>query len=148
MVPYFKNKNIAADLGVEFRLAVLRGAAYSGEYEGLKGQAWFSEKLVVVDSPKRTLDMLARGRVEAFLGSEYGVRFWARDIDYLEQLVPVFPLMTSKEAETHIMFSKKSVPMAWVRQVDKAMKKLKTSGEYQCFLNRTLSKDVSASELN
>ena len=124
--------------GTAFRMAVLRGAAYSFEYEALMDTEWFSNNLVFVDSPQRTLDMLAFGRVDAFIGSEYSVFKWAQDIGYAEQLVPLFRLMSDSEAETHIMYSKKSVPMEWVNKVDAAMKRLKASGEYEQKINAVL----------
>ena len=131
-------KNLSQLKNTEFRLAVLRGAAYSFEYESLLNASWFSEKLVVVDSPKRTLDLLVLGRVEAFIGSEYGVKKWAQEIGYVEQLVSVFRLMSDSEAETHIMYSKKTVPKEWVDKVDAAMKKLKENGEYDRRINSVL----------
>ena len=139
-------QNMTQLKGKEFRLAVLRGASYSIEYDALLKADWFAESLVIVDSPKRTLDMLALGRVDAFIGSEYGVPKWAQKIGFTEQLVPLFRLMTDEEAATHIMYSKKSVPKAWVDKVDAAMKRLKASGEYDRRINEVLGVSKSHSQ--
>lgn len=98
----------------------------------------FQKKLVVVDSPKRTLNLLVLGRVQALIGSEYGVRKWAQEIGFTDQLVPIFRLMTDEEAETHIMYSKRSVPKEWVLKIDAAMKRLKESGEYERRINSVI----------
>lgn len=121
-----------ADLyGKNYRLAVQRGASYSNEYEALKELPWFARNLVVVDLPERALELLLKGRVDGFLGSEYGVKKWQENKGIKNELVDVFRLMSDFDAQTHIMYSKKSVPKEWVTKVDEVMARLKKSGEYQ-----------------
>ncbi len=115
----------------KLRLAVHRGASYSNEYNLLKNEPWFANNLVVVDLPERSLDLLLKERVDGFLGSEYGVKQWQQSRGINGQLVEVFRLMSDADAQTHIMYSKKSVPKELVDKVDNVMKKLKLSGEYQ-----------------
>lgn len=117
--------------GIQTRLAVLRGASYSTEYDKLLNEPWFARNLVILDSPSRTLESLIKGRVDAFIGSEYDIRVWASEMGVAKELSPVFFLMSDKEAETHIMYSKASVPKQWVEKVDKSIVELKRSGVYE-----------------
>lgn len=113
------------------RIAVYRGARYSPEYFRLLNEPWFSNNLVVLDSTTRTLESLVRGRSDALIGSEYGVLANAKMMGVTDQIIGIFPLMTELEAQTHIMYSKETVPMKWVDQIDAAMFRLKESGKYQ-----------------
>ena len=113
------------------RIAVYRGARYSTEYFQLLNEPWFTENLIIVDSQPRTVESLIRGRSDALIGSEYGVLATAKKLGVSDDIVAVFPLMSKEEAETHIMYSKKSVAPEWVDQIDAAMNRLKESGKYQ-----------------
>ena len=70
------------------------------------------------------------GRVDAFIGSEFGVKMWKPTDGKKHQIQTVFRLMSDEEAQTHIMYSKKSVSIEWVRKIDNTMKSLKESGAY------------------
>lgn len=112
------------------RLGVQRGVSYSNEYETLLASEKFSRQLVVVDTAARLVDLLLIERVDAILGSERDQQKEIALHDAQGKIVPVFYLMSDKEASSHIMFSKASVPTQWVDDVNEAMRKLKASGRY------------------
>lgn len=112
------------------RLGVQRGVSYSYEYDTLLKSAEFHRRLVVVDTPARLVDLILIDRVDAFLGSERDLQTEIDKHNAHDQIVPVFYLMSDKEASSHIMFSKASVPTQWVERVNQAMHNLKASGRY------------------
>lgn len=122
--------------GSDLKVAVLRGVAYSLEYDAISKQGWFSNKLFVVDSSERLVDALLRGRADLYLGSEFEHQHLLMYKGLASRIVPLFYLMTEDEAETHIMFSRKSVPPEWVESVNQAMRRLRKTGEYQEILTR------------
>ena len=112
------------------RLGVQRGVSYSKEYETLLTSEKFNRQLVVVDTAARLVDLLLIERVDAILGSERDQQKEIVQHNAQDQIVPVFYLMSDKEASSHIMFSKASVPIKKVEDVNEAMRKLKASGRY------------------
>ncbi|TAP33691.1 transporter substrate-binding domain-containing protein [Alteromonas sp. KUL42] len=116
--------------GMSVRLGVQRGVSYSYEYDTLLSSAEFQRKLVVVDTPARLVELMLIDRVDAFLGSERDLQTEIDKYGAHDQIVPLFYLMSDKEASSHIMFSKASVPTQWVEKVNQAMRSLKASGRY------------------
>lgn len=124
------NEGLLQIKAMPVRLGVQRGVSYSYEYDTLLKSAEFHRKLVVVDTPTRLVELMLIDRVDAFLGSERDLQTEIDKHNAHDQIVPVFHLMSDKEASSHIMFSKASVPTQWVDDVNKAMHRLKASGRY------------------
>lgn len=124
------NESLRQLEGMPVRLGVQRGVSYSYEYDTLLSSAEFQRKLVVVDTPARLVELILMDRVDAFLGSERDLQTEIDKHGAHDQIVPSFYLMSDKEASSHIMFSKASVPTQWVEKVNQAMRSLKASGRY------------------
>lgn len=138
-----KDAESLSDLATtDVQIAVLRGASYSLEYDNLLNKSWFSNKLLVLDTHKRIIEALFKGHVDAAIGSEYGAPNWAREFGNDNQLVMAFPLLSDKEAETHIMYSKVSVSESQVTAIDKTMARLKNDGRYETVIYNFLRSDA------
>ena len=115
----------------KLKIAVQRGAAYSHEYDALSREAWFERNLHVLDSVDRKIESLLIGRVDAYIGSEIGSHDMLKKMQLTQRIVPLFYLMSDEEAQTHMMYSKKTVSTEQVAEIDAALARLKANGTYQ-----------------
>ncbi len=124
-------QNLSQLNGKALRIGVQRGASYSDEYKDLVNQHWFSQNLHVVDDPLRKIELLLIGRVDAFIGSEVGIKRVIKNKGLDNQIEPAFYLQSDQKAKTYIIFSKKSVSPSQVDDFDRAILELRQSGAYQ-----------------
>lgn len=113
-------------------IGVQRGYQYSPEYEKLLDTTWFSRRLQVFNEPETIVEALLKGRVDAFIGSEYGTadvlmrQGASDDVQAIFNLMPYFT-----DARTFMMFSKASVSQQVVSDFNAAIKKVRASGQLQ-----------------
>lgn len=121
---------------LDIKLGVVRGVSYSSEYEQLLQHPWFSRNLVIVDSYEPLIDLLIKQRIDAYLGSELAQASQIRKRQLQTNIQPVLYLTSEKEALTHIMYSKKTVPKEWAERINVSMRELKASETFQQIWNK------------
>lgn len=127
-------QSLAQLKGSDIKVGAIRGVSYSFEFDELKTKDWFNKHLFLFDSYERLLDLLLIHRVDAYLGSEFGQLSLINQRKLQDKVVPVFYLMSEYEAQTHIMYSKRSVPLDWVAQIDKSIREFRVSEDYKAIL--------------
>lgn len=134
--------------GTDFNLGVMRGVAYSPEYVSLREKEWFKSHLVTVDTVDRLHDTLLLGRVDGYLGSEFEQADIIAKRGLNGKIVPAFYLMTDEDAQSQIMFSKKTVSPDVVKRVDEAIIRFHASGEYDAILKKYRFPNLTLSSQN
>lgn len=134
----FKGVGRLSDLkGLSYKLGVIRGISYSDEFERLVTEEWFSANLITLDEGARLPRMLLLGRIDGYLDSEYGGLYRINDdLEYKSRIKAHGYATTFQEAQTYLMFSKKSVTEAQVAVFDEALRKIKEDGQYARLLGK------------
>lgn len=127
---------LAAMRGSEIKIGATIGTSYSNEYEKLLKGNGFKRQLNLVERDTTNFELLVKGRIDAVLASEtIGLRIISH-MGVSDDIVLHMHLYSPEQAETFLMLSKKSVDAAIVARVDKAIKALKDSGEYDSILDQ------------
>lgn len=116
---------------MEVRLGAIHGVSYSLEFDKLASTPWFKRNLFTFGSYERLLELLLIGRLDAYLGSEFGQLSLINQKQLQGKVVPVFYLMSDIEAQTHVMYSKKSVPYEWVKLIDQSIAEFRATDAYR-----------------
>lgn len=129
----FQSIEKLADLAnTNILVGALRGAIYSESYNELMNQKEFRERLAFIDKDQKLPTFVLKGRVDAYIDSEIeGKHYLLKNSQYSANIVPFFRITTDKEAESQIMFSKKTMTQIQVNVFDQALKELHESGEYK-----------------
>lgn len=128
----FSTINQLSDLkNIDFKLGVVRGIAYSYEYEALLKEEWFQSRLVTVDTKTRPIELLLRNRVDGYLDSDFGGRYRIIQDNKQNQVKRLIHLMKAEDSKGYLMFSKKTVNLDLVSKIDAVMAKLKANGQYE-----------------
>ncbi|BDX05804.1 substrate-binding periplasmic protein [Planctobacterium marinum] len=135
--PLFEHIESLSDIiDSDIRLGVVRGVSYSDEYDALKSDPRFTRHLIYLSETTPLADMLMHDRIDAFLDSEYGgLKMISQNPEYQAQVFPVQRVTSPQEAQTYLMFSKKTVSPEMTAKFDKAIKSLKADGSYQAILS-------------
>lgn len=135
-LPLFENvSSLSKLMNKNLRLGVVRGVSYSDEYDELASETWFSSNLIYLADTAPLADMLIHNRIDAYLDSEYGgMKIISENPDYQHQIRSVIRITSPEEAQTHLMFSKKTVTPEVVAIFDAALATLISDGTYQAIL--------------
>lgn len=132
-LPRFKGITSLEDLkGLSIIVGVQRGYEYSDEYGKLLREDWFAERLQVFNNSNTKLESILKGRIDAFVGSEYGTTYLLNQRNVSNEIASVFYLEPDDDkTKTYMMFSKKSVSQQVVDDFDAAIKRLRETGKLQ-----------------
>ena len=135
--PLFEHMDSLSDIiGSDIRLGVVRGVSYSDEYDALKTDPRFTQHLIYLSETTPLADMLIHDRIDAFLDSEYGgLKMISENPDYQAKIIAVKRITSPQEAQTYLMFSKKTVSPEMAAIFDDAIELLKADGSYKTILN-------------
>lgn len=129
---YQKVSNLRALKDREILIGVQRGFQYSNDFSELVKTHWFAERLQNYNDSKPKIEALIKGRVDAFIGSEYGTANLLNQMDVSDLVTSVFYLEPNDlDVRTHMMFSKQTVPKVVVDEFDIAIRELRKSGDLQ-----------------
>lgn len=129
---YQRVSNLRALKDREILIGVQRGFQYSNDYSKLVKTQWFAERIQNYNNSKPKIEALIKGRVDAFIGSEYGTANLLNEMNVSDLVTSVFYLEPNDlDVRTHMMFSKLTVSKEVVDEFDVAMRQLRKSGDLQ-----------------
>lgn len=120
-----------------FKIGVIRGVSYSDSYDALLRNKQFVVNLVVLDSTARLPHMLLKGRIDGYLDSEFGGTFKVNDNPLFKQkIIAKMKITNVEEAQTYLMFSKKSVTKEDVNVINLALDGVLAEGQLERIIAR------------
>lgn len=117
-------KELADLTKTELTVAVRRGASYSDEYELLKSNQTFQNKLVGIRTIEQAVRLANLGRVGGIITNQeildWELQKSCSDISFYS----AYDLSKKENSDSYIMLSKKTVSLQQVEEINKAMKKV------------------------
>lgn len=112
-------------------IGALRGAIYSSKYNQLLQDRHFYEKIVYIGDDQSMVAFALKERVDGYIDSEIeGKHYLNKQPEFKDYIVPLFRITNDEEAQSGLMFSKKTVTQEEVAEFDVALQALHDSGEY------------------
>lgn len=107
------------------KIAVTRGSSYSDEYDLLLSNPAFTERLMPVNSINQAVTLALSGRITGFITSFALAQYELIGRCEHEQFSVAYRLLEDENTASYLMYSKKTVSLAIVAQIDNAMKIVK-----------------------
>ncbi|MEW6983118.1 substrate-binding periplasmic protein [Colwelliaceae bacterium 6471] len=129
----FQSVTVLADLTKkDILIGALRGAIYSDSYNELLKNDEFVERLAYIGDDQHMASFVLKRRVDAYIDSEIeGKHYLLKEPDYSNNIIPLFRITSDEEAESNLMYSKKTISQTLVDEFDEALRELHQSGEYE-----------------
>lgn len=109
---------------MDIRIGVRRGMSYSDEYESLLSDPLFTSRLVSLTSISQAIELTSVGRISGLIAPPKIIEFEAMKACINNDLVQVYDLLVEEDANTYVIYSKKTVSPETVSKIDVSMRKL------------------------
>ncbi|WP_269531128.1 ABC transporter substrate-binding protein [Chitinimonas sp. BJYL2] len=144
-LPSYRFSRLADLIGTDFRLGVQIHVSYGPEFEALKHQPGFRERLTPVTQRHSAWKMLALDRIDGLIADEVTALLELKALG-LEQEIRKTSLIVSSDA-AHIALSRKTTDEAFLIRFDAALDAIIADGTYLSIMQRHLPCKVSVRQL-
>ncbi|WP_169726086.1 substrate-binding periplasmic protein [Aestuariibacter salexigens] len=117
-------------------IAVVRGNIYSSEYARLLDENTFHRQLLWVSNEETTLDLLKAHRVDAMLGGLISTRYLINQSEISDKVTLKLLLPGAVESDAYLMYSKASMNLSQVNDLDSALRSLHEDGTVSSIMSR------------
>jgi len=122
-------------IGTDFRLAVTRGYYYGEEFEALKDDPEFMNRIREVNDNQFAQRQLVKKRVDGFLEDPIAATVELREEGLLENVSVHMPIYSD---EIYVMFSKKSTKAEMVIEFNRSLAEIRANGVLDGIMDKYL----------